>query len=208
MAHLSLSFLGPFQVTLDGQPVTRFESAKVRALLAYLAVEADRPHSREALSGLLWPDWPQSSALANLRYALSDLRQCIADRDADPPFLLISREAIGWNPSSDYELDVAAFERGIRDRESGNREEDSAASQLAAYIPLYRGRFLEGLSLGDSPAFEEWLRAQREHLEQRFLALLQRLGEHYEQAGDYAQAQHCAERQLSLDPCARRRSGA
>ena len=152
------------------------------------------------MAGLLWPDWPQSSALANLRYALSDLRQCIADRDADPPFLLISREAIGWNPSSDYELDVAAFERGIRDRESGNREEDGAASQLAAYIPLYRGRFLEGLSLGDSPAFEEWLRAQREHLEQRFLALLQRLGEHYERVGDYAQAQRCAERQLALDP--------
>ena len=36
MAHLSLSLLGPFQVTLAGEPVTSFESNKVRALLAYL----------------------------------------------------------------------------------------------------------------------------------------------------------------------------
>ena len=42
MPHLSLSLLGPFQVMLDGQPVTGFKSNKARALLAYLAVEADR----------------------------------------------------------------------------------------------------------------------------------------------------------------------
>ena len=43
MPQLVLSLLGPFAVTLDGQPITTFESVKVRALLAYLAVEADRP---------------------------------------------------------------------------------------------------------------------------------------------------------------------
>jgi hypothetical protein len=32
-----------------------FKSNKVRALLAYLAVEMDRPHRREVLAGLLWP---------------------------------------------------------------------------------------------------------------------------------------------------------
>ena len=53
MAHLSLSFLGGFAVTLDGQPVTAFGTNKVRALLAYLAVESARPHRREELAGLL-----------------------------------------------------------------------------------------------------------------------------------------------------------
>ena len=41
MARLSIRLLGPFQVTLDGQPVTAFEPDKVRALLAYLAVESE-----------------------------------------------------------------------------------------------------------------------------------------------------------------------
>ena len=84
MVHLSLSFLGPFQVTRDGQPITGFESSRVRALLAYLAVEADRPHSRESLVGLLWPDWPQPSATANLRQALANLRRAIGDRQTQP----------------------------------------------------------------------------------------------------------------------------
>ena len=53
MAHLSISLLGTFQVILDGEPVTAFESDKVRALLAYLAVESDRPHRRGTLACLL-----------------------------------------------------------------------------------------------------------------------------------------------------------
>lgn len=60
MTRLLLSVLGPLQATLDGQPVTGFESNKVRAMLAFLAVEAHRPHSRDALIGLLWPAQPIS----------------------------------------------------------------------------------------------------------------------------------------------------
>ena len=92
MPKLRMEFLGGFQVTLDGVPVTNFESNKVRALLAYLATEAQRLHRRESLAALLWPDWPDSAALSNLRYALSDLRKVIGDRTAEPPYLLITRE--------------------------------------------------------------------------------------------------------------------
>ena len=52
MAQLSLSLLGSFQATLDGKPITGFKSNRVRALLAYLAVEADRQHRREVLARL------------------------------------------------------------------------------------------------------------------------------------------------------------
>ena len=47
MTRLSVSLLGPLRVTVDGEPVVRFQTDKVRALLAYLAVESDRPHRRE-----------------------------------------------------------------------------------------------------------------------------------------------------------------
>ena len=62
MAHLTVNVLGELQVLLDDVPVQSFESDKVRALLAYLVVEADRPHSREALVGLLWPDCTEEAA--------------------------------------------------------------------------------------------------------------------------------------------------
>ena len=69
MARLSIELFGPFQVTLDGEPVIGLRTDKVRALLAYLAVESDRPHRREKLIGLLWPGYPESSARRNLTQA-------------------------------------------------------------------------------------------------------------------------------------------
>ena len=79
MAHLSVCLLGPFEVTLDGESVTGFESDRVRALLAYLVVEADRPHRRDMLAGLLWSEWPDQAARTNLRNALVNLRHAIGD---------------------------------------------------------------------------------------------------------------------------------
>ena len=109
MSQLSLSLLGPFQATLDDHPITGFQSDKVRGLLAYLAVEADRPHRRDKLVGLLWPDWPESSALANLRNALALLRKAIGDRETAHPLLEADRETVQLHTSDNCWVDVQAF---------------------------------------------------------------------------------------------------
>src|SRR5512137_122744 len=109
MAHLSLGMLGSLQVSVADTPVTTLESNKVCALLAYLAVEADHPHRRETLVGLLWPDCPEKEARHNLRQALFNLRLAIGDHSARPPYLLITRDAIQFNRESDYSLDLAEF---------------------------------------------------------------------------------------------------
>ena len=59
---LTLRLLGPPEVALDGQPAAGFVSDKARALLFYLAVEANRAFRRETLAGLLWPGYPDRSA--------------------------------------------------------------------------------------------------------------------------------------------------
>jgi len=53
MARCSISLLGNMKFTLDGSPLHGLESAKVRALLAYLAVEKEREHPREQVASLL-----------------------------------------------------------------------------------------------------------------------------------------------------------
>jgi len=47
MPRLAVSLFGPFHVTLDGAPVTEFKTNKGQALLAYLAVEANRARVRK-----------------------------------------------------------------------------------------------------------------------------------------------------------------
>jgi DNA-binding SARP family transcriptional activator len=203
MAHLSLSLLGPFQMTLDGQPVTGFKSNKVRALLAYLAVEAHRPHRREVLAGLLWPDWPDREALSNLRYALANLRQVIGDRTAEPPFLLITRDTLQFNTASDHSLDVADFERQIAagQRQIADQKDlQSAIRHLQSAIHLYQGSFLEGFSVSDSPAFEEWALFTREQIARQMSSALHGLAATYEQRGQYEPARSCAWRQVELEP--------
>src|SRR5512137_1415086 len=109
MPSLSLSLLGPFQATLGGQPIAGFESSKVRALLAYLAVEADRPHSRDELIGLLWPEQPDATARANLRQALANLRNAIGDRASDAPFLSTTSDSIQFQRTEQCSIDAMVF---------------------------------------------------------------------------------------------------
>ena len=193
MADLSLFLLGPFQVTLAEEPVTSFESDKVRALLAYLAVEADQPHRRDSLAGLLWPDWPDRAARTNLRNALANLRTAIGDRHATPPFLLITREIIQFNTASDCWLDVAAFSTLVE-------ADQPTVRQLEEAVALYRGSFLEGFFLKDNPAFEDWSLIVRERLQRQALAVLHRLAGTYEQRGEYERARDFAWRQVEMEP--------
>lgn len=201
MAHLSVRLLGAFQVTLDDHPIAAFESDKVRALLAYLIVEAGRPHRRSALAGLLWPDSPEQMARHNLSQALFSLRQTIGDRSANPPFLLISRDTLQFNPHSNYDLDVAAFTSACSAlNQSGSHSNPSTLAVLDQAVQLYRGGFMQQFSLSDSDTFEEWLLLKRESLHMLALRAMGALADSYEQSGNYEQARHYAWRQLELDP--------
>ena len=95
MPRLSLTFLGAFQVVLDGKPVTAFRSNKVAGLLAYLACTLDQPAAREALAALFWPDEPEATARQNLRQSLYQLRQILGETTSPAEsFLLISRTTV------------------------------------------------------------------------------------------------------------------
>jgi len=127
MNRLVINLLGPYEVSLDGEQVTDLASDKVRALLAYLAVEAEQPHRREKLVGLLWPDQPEQAARANLRRALSNLRKAIFDGPADPPFLLITRQSVQFNSGSGARVDVTAFRAALEGDEDGGPSSSKAS---------------------------------------------------------------------------------
>lgn len=195
---------GPSQVTLGGQPIIGFASDKTRALLAYLVVEAHHPHRRQTLIELLWPDSPARTAQDNLDQALSDLYHIVGDRQAVPPFLLVSQETVRFNPASDHWLDVRAFNELIQTRHKDHphlwEADESALKPLQRAVELYRGVFLEDLTVGESVPFEEWTLFTREKLHRLALDALSRLADAHEERGEYEQACVYARRQIELEP--------
>lgn len=165
-ALLCIRLLGRFDVRLNDSPASGFRSDKVRALLAYLVTESDRAHRRETLAGLLWPDVPEAAARNSLRTALVNLRSAIGDRAADPPYLHISRTALQFNADSDAWCDVTAFRRLVASSSTPLHEEEVVQSSDEA-VELYRGSFLEGFSLADSVAFEDWVVVNREQFQRQ-----------------------------------------
>jgi DNA-binding SARP family transcriptional activator len=203
MAHLALWLLGPFQATLDGEPIQGLNSDRLRALLAYLAVECGREHPREALASLLWPERADREALSALRHVLSNLRIALDGRrspgdrrSADDPgasfaFLLVTRTSVQFNQASDHWLDVAEFDR-LRTRED--------VPGLESAVQLYRSLFLRGLSVANSPPFDDWLLLKQEEYQRSALSVLGHLTSLQMERGRTSEAARWARRQLELDP--------
>ncbi|HEU4322060.1 MAG TPA: AAA family ATPase [Roseiflexaceae bacterium] len=188
---LRIALLGAPSVSSAGAPLRGFVSAKVQALLFYLAVTR-RPHSRSALAALLWGDMPESDARANLRVALANLRQIAG------PYLSIGRDQIAFASDAHYWLDVDVFQSRLRLLDLPAAGHDDQALQTA--LDLYRGDFLEGFSLRDAPDFEEWALLQREQMRQIALQALHTLAAGAAERGAYSAGIAFANRLLALDP--------
>ena len=197
MTRLAIRLLGPFKVTLDGEPITQFETLKTRALLAYLAAEAGRPHRREVLAEMLWPDRAEGAARANLRHTLRSLRLAIGDYDAKSSFLITTRETIALNPDVDTWVDVRDFAGSL----SGlDRMENPGPEALEKALACCWEPFLEDLSVPDSALFEEWRILTREQLQRQALDLLSRLVTGYERQAEYERALAHAWKKVDLEP--------
>jgi predicted ATPase len=109
---------------------------------------------------------------------------------------LVTRQAIQFNRGSDYWLDVAAFRVLLGEQEPVRL----GSAALEEGVALYRGHFLEGFGVGDSPAFEDWMLLVRERLQGQVLFALARLSQHYEGQGDLERAWDRAARRVELAP--------
>ena len=199
MAHVRISLFGSFEALVHQEPANGFRSDKVRALLAYLCIEAEQPHRREKLAGLLWPDLPERSARTYLRHALANLRRVLSDpSESDEPagrapFLEITRQTCQFHHRAGACVDVLTFLAALQ------ATQDPLA-HLEEAMALYRGELLEGFSLPDSTLFEEWLLLQRERFQRLALNALHRLVESYTLQGEYERALGYAWRQVEMDP--------
>jgi len=180
---ISLKTLGPLEVRVDGGEAPReLLWRKNLALLLYLVRSPDRRRTREHLVGVFWGDKPDSSARHSLNEALRVIRKSVGE-----DLLLSIGDQVALAPDAVL-VDVDELE-GLLQLE---RWSDA--------VPLMEGPFLEGFTVPDSSAFEDWLAAERLAWLDRMGAGLRRHAESRLAAGDGQAAQEAAVQALSLDP--------
>ena len=187
MAQLRLRLLGGFELqAASGAPVS-LPPRKARALLAYLALSEGRAHSRDRLATLLWEDADDGQARTSLRQALTAIRRCLAEADADA--LDAGTESVRLDPSV-VEVDAIEFARPFESSDTSERE---------TRVSLYRGNLLDGFDVR-APAFEDWLRAERERLRQLATDALAKLMDDHMRVDNPGLALTAATQLLALDP--------
>jgi len=192
--NLRVHLFGEMMVELDGSHVRHFPTVKSRALLAYLAMDPNQPHSRQLLADYFWPDMVTSDSLRNLRLALHRLKTALqtatpaqTHSQTQMKLFLTSWADIGLHPDLAVWTDALEFEI-LMDMTSRHPHEalsscPACAQQLTTAVGLYRGEFLQGLDLETSITFEEWLVVQRERFHRQAITAYYNLAEyHYRQA--------------------------
>ena len=193
MPRLTARFFGFPQLEVDGV-IVKSERRKTLALLVYLAV-AGGTYGRETLAALFWPEHNQQQANAYLRRTLWDLHQLLGEgwveTNGQTVSLVISQEL--W-------VDVAHFQAKLAQAgKMRGQELPAARPHLSAAVDVYRGDFLAGFTLRDSPAFDEWQQAQAGALRCKFSEALELLVEADRVQANYADAIVHAKRWLALD---------
>lgn len=172
MSELKIHLFGKFSVHYEGQPAHGFDAHKEQELLSYLLINRNRPHSREALAGLLWGDVPTEKSKKYLRHALWHLQAAL---DAQPSaesggMLLVEHDWVQFRAHAGLLLDVSVFEAAfmLAHDSPGGALEPHAVEALQDAVRLYRGDLLEGW-------YHEWCFYERERLQNMYLAMLDKL---------------------------------
>jgi DNA-binding SARP family transcriptional activator len=160
---------------------------QARALIYFLA-ETLEPVSRDRLSFTFWPDIPEAEARRKLSRLVSLLRRELPH----PDLLLVDKESIALDPDLVWS-DAAEFSRL-----------SNQASPMAkeAAVDLYRGAFLDGFSLPQSPEYDLWISESGVWNEHIYLSTLAELIKSKTATKDLASAIQYAQAYLAVDELA------
>ena len=197
MSQLDIFLLGAPRIERDGTLI-EVDTRKAIALLAFLAVTGEA-HRRDTLASFLWPDADETRARGALRRTLSSLRSAL-----DGDWLSVSRDLIELRQADTLWIDVAEFQELVRQRQPDSARRDDPVTgwpePIARAVDLYRGDFMAGFSLRDSPEFDDWQSLQGEQLRRELAGALESLVTWYGDTGELEKAISYGRRWLSVDP--------
>ena len=187
MGKLSIRLFGRLGVTDGDGGKISVAGKKPQALLAYLALNAGQPQSRDKLAALLWGERFDEQARQSLRQAISKLRKALDDDDSKA--LVTDGDDVVLNIGA-ADIDAVKFER---------LASEGTSEALNKAAGLYVGGLLEGLEVKEK-GFEDWIRSERARFADLAAAVLAKLSRHQADAGDTDAAVETAKRLTTIDP--------
>ncbi|MBS0224098.1 MAG: winged helix-turn-helix domain-containing protein [Proteobacteria bacterium] len=177
--------LGPFELR-HGEVTVRLPR-KAQALLAYLAINRNKPVPKDTLATLLWGRSGTEQARASLRQCLAALRTALG---AQAELLVSDTATLKLADAASLEVDAADFL-------AWSRSEDLPVLQKAD--ALWRDELLAGMHISVEP-FERWLAIERQRFDSEHLDLLFRMARDHAAVGDTAAATAACRQLLAFDP--------
>ena len=186
---LKIRALGRGEVWLNSElvPTSRWVAAQTRELFFFILAHP-QGLSKEQIGAVFWPDLSSAKLHSVFHAVMYRLRRAVF-----PECVIFEEDRYRFNTDLDYWYDVEEFERLC---DKAEQVKDNLARQARFYrraIELYRGDYLED-------CYADWCLAERERLQQRFLAALENLARFYRQRKQYGQAIELYRRLLAKDP--------
>ena len=185
-----IRLFGSLEISTPTGTVVCVTRKKTGELLAFLALNPNRPHTRDILIETIWGDSDIIDARTRLRQEIMRLKALFETCGASSSPLLISRETCQLQPGT--LVDVSAFEQACW---QGARDTDSMRKCIAygEAAALYGADLLTGYGA-------QWIVAQRSRLSQCYERALFDMAETQRQLGDYSNAEQALSKLLSHNP--------
>ena len=154
MPHVFL--LGQQAIADEGTGSVRTRSSRTVALVAFLAVHAGLPQTRQRIAGLFWPDSTDAQALTNLRRELHHLRHVLGDE----PSLVVTSSDLCWRDTGTSRVDIRIFDMERKAALAAANDSTGILAHATSAIAQYGGEFLPGM-------YDDWVLTARAQLDRK-----------------------------------------
>lgn len=176
MPHITVRMFGEFTVSIDGKVVSEplRHAKKLRGVLQYLLLHADRPVSHSELYDTFWPEERSANPRGALKTLIHRLRAALVEGGADGaiPFFLVQQGSYQWNPALDAQIDAVEFEEACRRLSDSTLTQKQRTELLLRLSDLYKGRFLDGSEL--------WMATPAAYLHECYRKVISELCDYYQ----------------------------
>ena len=176
---LRVCVVGELRLAVDGEPFQPPTGRPARALLGWLATHPGR-HARGLVAAELWPDFRDESARANLRTALSAVRESLGGAAATA--VLADRQVVGLADPPNVVIDLSEFYALLE-----------AGRPIEAIAALGQGELLPDLDF-------DWVFRERDRVRERLSSAMATVAAACEASGDRLAAVGWLRRRTDRDP--------